>query len=315
MNKEPLSNTISNNQPRTTLFQRFLGSRPVTGLGMYVARHVPPSVGVAIAGLIAGLINWLKPSVYWIVYANLCQVVGPQVDEKRVHRMVRQVFHNTARNNYELWHLVGRGCDALDAAVHIPPHVWESIGQAHQRGKGVIIVGVHTGNFDVGLLALATRKWEIQILGIASPPAGGFDLMDHMRTSQGLYLTSISIPALREAIKRLRAGGILLTGVDRPVGDEEHWVEFFGRPAPLPTGHVRLALKTDAAIVVVGAHRRPHGVNQVGVSPPIEMIRTGDAEEDLRVNMRRVTFWLEEFIRPQPEQWGMFVPVWPEMSD
>jgi len=297
------------------LFQRILGSRQVTGLGMWVARHVPPSVGYAIAGLIAGLINWLKPSVYWIVYANLCQVLGPQAHEKRVHRMARQVFHNTARNNYDLWHLVGQGRDALDAAVHILPQVWESIGQAHQRGKGVIIVGVHTGNFDVGLLALATQEWEIQILGIASPPAGGFDLMDHMRTSQGLYLTSISIPALREAIKRLRAGGILLTGVDRPVGDEEHWVEFFGRPAPLPTGHVRLALKTDAAIVVVGAHRRPHGVNQVGVSPPIEMIRTGDAEEDLRVNMRRVTFWLEEFIRPQPEQWGMFVPVWPEMSD
>jgi KDO2-lipid IV(A) lauroyltransferase len=295
-----------------TLVQRVLSSRPVTGLGMFVARHAPPLVGRTIARVIAGLINWLKPDVYWMVYANLHPVLGPEVGKRAMHRTVRQVFRNTARNNYELWHMVGQGPQALDAAVHISDEVWERLDEVKQRGHGAIIGGVHTGNFDAGLLALATKGQDTQVLGLAAPPAGGFDLMDHMRTSMGVHVTNIGIPALREAIRRLRAGGIVLTGVDRPVSDEEHWTEFFGQPAPLPTGHVRLALKTDAVVFVAGAQRDAQGINVFGISPPLEMVRTGDADEDLRVNMRRVAAWLEKFIRIRPGHWGMFVPVWPE---
>lgn len=308
-----------------TPLQRFLSSRLVTGVGMFISKYLPPPIGYAVGDLIAGLINWLKPDVYWIVYANLCQVLGPEVDDKTLHRLVRQVFHNNARNDYGLWHLVGRGPETICAAVHITPDARARLEQALQRGKGVIIVGTHTGNFNLGILALAAHGLEIQVLGLAAPPAGGFDLMDRMRARAGVRLTSISVPALREAIKRLRAGGVVLTGVDRPVDDAEQsveppslagrsrrGVEFFGRLAPLPTGHVRLALKTDATIVVASPCRDPQMGNVVRLSPPLEMVRTGDRDEDLRVNLRRVTGWLEEFIRARPEQWAMFVPVWPE---
>ena len=42
------------------------------------------------------------------------------------------------------------------------------------------------------------------------------------------------------------------------------------------------------------------------------MVRAGDPEEELRVNLRRTTAQLEEYIRARPEQWAMFTPVWPE---
>lgn len=310
--------------PVFTPLQRFLGSRFVTGLGMFVSKYAPSFLGRLVAGIIAGLINWRKPAVYWIVHANLRQVVanpsplsggsqrgvGPQVDERALHRLVRQAFRNTARNNYELWHLVSQGLEAIRAAVQIPPEAYAHIEQAQRRGKGLIIAGTHTGNFDLGILALVVYGLEMQVLGLAHQPTRGFNLMDQMRTRAGVYLTSISVPALREAVRRLRGGGAVLTGVDRPVGGEETTVEFFGRPALLPTGHVRLALKTDAAILVGAPYRDADGRTVMRVSPPLEMVRTGDPHEDLRVNLRQVAAWMEEFIRACPEQWGMFVPVW-----
>ena len=298
-------------QAQLTPFQRFISSRIVTGLGMFLSKHLPPFIGHRIADLASGLINHLKPDVYWILHANLRQVVGPEVDEKRLHRLVRQGFRNNARNDYDLWHLVSRGREAIRAAVHIPPSDWAHLEQSQQRGKGTIIVGTHTGNFDLSILALAAHGLEIQVLGLADPPAGGFDLMDQMRARFGAHLTSINVQTLREAIKRLRGGGIVLTGVDRPVDDVEREVEFFGRLAPLPTGHVRLALKTGATILVAGPYRDPQRGNVTRLSPPLEMVRTGNRDKDLRVNLRRVTGWMEEHIRARPEQWAMFLPVWP----
>ena len=244
-----------------TPLQRFLSSRLVTGVGMFISKYLPPPIGYAVGDLIAGLINWLKPDVYWIVYANLCQVLGPEVDDKTLHRLVRQVFHNNARNDYGLWHLVGRGPETIRAAVHITPDARARLEQALQRGKGVIIVGTHTGNFNLGILALAAHGLEIQVLGLAAPPAGGFDLMDRMRARAGVRLTSISVPALREAIKRLRAGGVVLTGVDRPVDDAEQSVEppsLAGRSRRGVEFFGRLAQKHDMYIVAPVFERLGH---------------------------------------------------------
>jgi KDO2-lipid IV(A) lauroyltransferase len=293
------------------MLQRVLSSRQVTGLGMTLSRLLPPLIGYALAGLIAALINRFQPAVYWIVLFNLRQVVGPGVSKEELHRLVRQVFRNTARNNYDLWRLVSRGPEALRAAVTIPPYARAYFTQLQERGRGTIIVGTHTGNFDLGVLALALFLPESQVLSLATQPAEGFALMDRMRTKFGVYVTPINLPALREAMKRLKAGGVVVTGVDRPVGDETPSVEFFGQPAPLPAGHVRLALKTDAAILVASPHCDKAGHTVFRFSPPLEMEKTGDLDADLRANLRRVTGWLEHFIREQPEQWAMFVPVWP----
>jgi lauroyl/myristoyl acyltransferase len=295
-----------------TSLQRFLGSGLITGAGMLLSKYVPPFLGYGVADLISGLINGLKPEIYWVVHANLRQVIGPQVDEKTLHRMVRKVFRNNARNNYDFWRLVGHGPEAMRAAIHVPSDAWDYIKQAQQRGKGLILVGVHTGNFNLFLLTLASYGIEVQVLGLALPPGGGFALMDQMRVQAGLHLTSINVPALRQAIRRLCSGGIVVTGVDRPVGNTAERVEFFGRPAALPTGHVRLALKTDAAILVGSPYRDSQGVNTVRLAPPLEMVRTGDSDEEFRLNLRRVTAQLEEFIRARPEQWSIFLPVWPD---
>jgi lauroyl/myristoyl acyltransferase len=53
----------------------------------------------------------------------------------------------------------------------------------------------------------------------------------------------------------------------------------------------------------------------VHAEPPLDMIRTGDREEEIQVNMRRVLDVLEDIIRSWSEQWQMLVPVWPELLE
>ncbi len=284
---------------------------------MLCSRYLPPPVGLAVADLIAGLLVRFRPHVYRVVWANLRQVLGPEVGEEQLHLTVRRVFRDTARTYYELWHLVARGEKAISAAVHFPAGSLARVEEALQQGRGVIVVGSHVGNFDLGILALAAsepmRGRVVQVLGLGEEPAGGFALMDRMRTQAGIEMTPVTVPALRQAIRHLRAGGVVLTGVDRPVRETLPEVEFFGRLAPLPTGHIRLALRTDVPVLVANMYRTPEGRNVASICAPLEMIRTGDPGEELQINLRRVTELLEAHIRAYPDQWKMFVPVWPEL--
>ena len=45
----------------------------------------------------------------------------------------------------------------------------------------------------------------------------------------------------------------------------------------------------------------------------LDLVRTGNRQQDVLVNFRRVIQALEEHIRASPEQWLMFHRVWPDL--
>jgi lauroyl/myristoyl acyltransferase len=82
----------------------------------------------------------------------------------------------------------------------------------------------------------------------------------------------------------------------------------------MPSAHVRLALKTSARLILVCCVLSAETQRYIlHIEPPLEMIRTGNRDEEVAVNMRRVLDQLEGVIRRWLGQWQMFVPVWPEL--
>ena len=86
-------------------------------------------------------------------------------------------------------------------------------------------------------------------------------------------------------------------------------VEFFGETAYIPTGYVRLPMRTDSLVMTIAAHYED-GAYYVEGNPPMTMVRTGDTEADAAVNLRRILDEIEVFVRRWTDQWMMFVPVW-----
>jgi KDO2-lipid IV(A) lauroyltransferase len=165
-------------------------------------------------------------------------------------------------------------------------------------------------NFDLLGLSMGVQGLPIQVLSLANPQAG-FHLLNYLRATAGFEVTPITPESLRAAIRRLKSGGIVLTGVDRPIPEDRELVEFFGRPAYLPVGPVRLALMTGALVIMASCYYEPDEGYGLKVTGPLEMIRTGDRKRDLMTNVRRVVDILEQHVRARPEQWMMFHPVWP----
>ena len=127
-------------------------------------------------------------------------------------------------------------------------------------------------------------------------------------------MTVISSSSLFQALRRLKDGGIVVTGIDRPIPDQKEYLNFFNAPAPLPTGHIRLSLKADAEIVVVAALMNSHGNYELLVSQPIELERFLDSGYAIKFNAERVLKVVEKFILQAPEQWLMYYPVWADTA-
>ncbi len=289
--------------------QDLISSKPVTRLGIWIGQHMPRRVGYGLARIAASAIARRKPQIYWTVQANLRQVLGPQADETQLHQMTRQVFFHAGQTYYDFFHAIGQPPEMLRQAVRIPQIIFEQIQSEMARGRGVLLLSSHLSNFDLAGLAVGSMGFPIQMLSLANPEAG-FHLLNYLRAQGGFEVTPITSESLRAAIRRLKSGGAVLTGMDRPVPGDRELIEFFGRPAYLPVGPVRLALMTGALVIMGSCYYQPGEGYVLQVEAPIEMTRTGDRQQDVLANTRRLAAILEEHVHAHPDQWMMFHPVW-----
>lgn len=281
--------------------------------GLWIARHMPPWAGYGLGQLVSRVIAWRKPEIFGIVRANLSHVVGPAVGDDKLDDIARRVFAHAGQCYYDFYHALDRPLHVYRDLVHISDSFIERVKSAMSDGCGVLVLGLHMSNFDLGMLSLCAHGLEMQALSLANPEAG-FRLQNRLRAQEGLEVTAISAESLRTAIRRLKRGGLVMTGIDRPVPEDEALVPFFGQPAYLPLGPARLALMTDALAFVGGCRYHPDTGYALHFTGPIDMLHSGDRRQDILLGARRLAAATEEYVRAHPEQWLMFHPVWPDPS-
>jgi KDO2-lipid IV(A) lauroyltransferase len=225
--------------------------------------------------------------------------------------IVREVLRNAGRG-YADWYLaMARGPEAVRESIDIDPELLDRIRGALEDERGIVLVGAHMSSFNLLLLKLGLLGLPIQALSYATP-RGAVHVDNAVRLKFGVDLTPISMHSLREALRRLQNGGGVMTAVDRPdVGGEI--LTFFDRPARLPVGHARLALKTDSRVLIGVTHTIAPGRYYVSGSPCIEPERSADMDRDVRALAQHVLSWLERFIRKHPLDWLVYLPVWSDV--
>ena len=288
-----------------------------TRLMYYLGKYMPPSIaGVVVRG-IAQILLAAKPANYYGALENLGHVLPPQTSEKELLQAVRRLFHYSTLSYYHLFHNLGRSEFSLETfqpRVEMSPEARGYLEQAVAAGRGLFLLGSHSSNFDLAGIALSYyAPSPPQALSYADPPPG-FEFVNNLRRRGRGTITPISPDTLREAMQRLRSGGIVLTGVDRPLPNGSEPVTFFGETAHLPTGYMRIPLITDCLVMTV-SFAYDGSVYRILANPPMEMVRSGNREDDVLVNVHRVLAQIEDFIRAAPDQWMVFSPVWPDGRD
>ena len=236
--------------------QDLISSKPMTQIGLFIGQRMPRRVGYGLARIASALIARNKPQIYWTVRANLRQILGPEADDATLHEMARHVFFHAGQTYYDFFHAIGQPPEVLARAVKVPQNIIELIKSENVQGRGVLLLSSHMSNFDLAGLAIGSLGFPMQMLSLANPEAG-FHILNYLRAKGGFELTPITPQSLRAAIRRLKNGGIVVTGMDRPIPEDRELIEFFDRPAYLPVGPVRLALMTGATVALGSCYYEP----------------------------------------------------------
>jgi KDO2-lipid IV(A) lauroyltransferase len=269
---------------------------------------LPPRYGYRVARLFGRLFYLLSPKLRRILAHNIRHVLGPGADEENVDQLVRMACVNIAKGHVDLFRLGRLSVDDIRGMTQIE-------GEGHLReamaaGKGVVVVTAHMGNVD--LMAQIPVAENMPITGPVEhvEPERLFQFTLKLRQRHGLRLIPSDGPMIG-LFKALRRGEVICLPCDRDIADNTSFVNFFGAPARLPDGPVRVALRTGAQLLPAFARRLPNDTFAIKIEPALELPDTGDLESDVRAGMEMVVEALERNIARQPEQWLVIAPVWP----
>lgn len=294
--------------------QQIINSPYTVRLVSILARAVPPSVGYPLCDLIG---KWAatrrQSNVARAVRLNQWMARGASLENDRLDAAVRETLQNNARDLYDLYHSLERP-DVVWRRIHLNPLTENLLVRPEFGERGLVVVGIHLSSFDSVLLSLIRKGVQALVLTIPDPQ-GGRRVEFEMRQRVGMNILPASLDALRQSIRHLEKGGLVVTGIDRPVTDVRLLPRFFGQPAPLPTHHIFLASKARVPVVLMAVLRQPDGTYKLLSTEPMEMEPAADHETGISHNAERVLQQAEEFIRLAPQQWNVPLPVWPELMN
>ena len=244
------------------------------------------------------------------VIANMRQVMGPDASEREVRRTAREAFRNATRYYADLFSLPRMDVQAF-TEERLELKGLEYLEDAQASGRGAVMVGVHFGNPEMAVLGLSAAGIYLYVLSEPLSPPALSDFTHWLRSHHGQEYRTVSFGALKEAMRRLKQGSIIALLLDRDIGGTGVPMQFFGAEARIPVGAVDLALRTGADLIPAWAWRIEGYRFRAHVGPPLEVVRTGDFDEDVRENTRRLLAIFEGHLRRDPGQWAVLEPIWP----
>jgi Kdo2-lipid IVA lauroyltransferase/acyltransferase len=218
------------------------------------------------------------------------------------HRLIaRAAYRHFGISLFELFKM-SRMAPA-DIAGRVHPRGMEHFNTALARGKGVIVVTAHFGNFDLQAVSQAASGIPLAIVSRTLHAGGANRFWMETRKQSGLRIFSDK-GAGKSILKWLRKGGVLGLTVDQRTSPANGGilVDFMGHPAWTTTSPAALALASGAALMPVKLERRADGDHDLLINEEIPVPDTRNAETTCRLTElinKTVSAWIAE----KPDQW------------
>lgn len=244
-----------------------------------------------------------------IALESLELALGKDLGPARRTEIARECFKNMAKSGLEVLYVLERP-EIVEPLVEIQGKQY--LDRALAKGRGVIAVSAHFGNFPLELIRLRQDGYKVSVILRRMRDQKVEDFLEQLRKKSGLNSIH-STPrqaCVESSIKALRDNGVLFIQLDQNFGTAGVFVNFFGRQAATATGPVVLGLRTQAAIVPIFIVRSSNRRHKIIIEPEVIIGKKDTQEETLQYNIQRITSIIEAYIRKYPQEWGWIHRRW-----
>ncbi len=242
-------------------------------------------------------------------WESLGLAFGTDKTSGELEQIARGCFTLMAKSALELIFLIDKP-KLLEKRVGLVGE--DNLKSALSRGKGVILVSAHFGNFPLLLSRLSLAGYRVS--GIMRPMRDERVEKVFVKKRERYKVKTIySQPrkaCVDATIRALRDNEIVFIPIDQNFGTGGVFVNFFGQKAATATGPVVLAQRTRAALVPCFIVRQPDDTHQVFFEPEIDLETKESPEETIVANIQKLTDIIEAYIRKYPAQWGWMHRRW-----
>jgi KDO2-lipid IV(A) lauroyltransferase len=287
----------------------------VLKLWFWVVRVLPRTLLLSLSEILADagfylLFKFRKNSI-----KNLTLALGESLEGRKIVLIVRHSIRNFFRDIVE-FSLAAEAPEKIRREICVLGQ--EHLDEALARGKGVIILSAHLGNFFLVGPRLTIEGYPAHAL-INQPRKRLFsEFIEYCRCR----LRQRSIPARprrhasRALLQVLRRNELAIVIADEFADEYKSGkgisVPFFGRTVLGRRGVATLSLRAGAPVLPAYMIRDPIGRLALVIEPEITLLRSGQINAAIRENVIRIAQWLEAVVRRYPDQWNWTNVHWQE---
>ncbi|MFZ2630387.1 MAG: hypothetical protein WA081_22975 [Desulfosalsimonadaceae bacterium] len=240
---------------------------------------------------------------------NLTIAFKNKLSPREIKQTARRVFCEIAWSWFEVFILITKKSDINKTLCEdISVEGIEYLDAALKKEKGVIFIGAHFGNFVLLTTKLTWMGYPLKTIDKNRRTLLGTEYWQDVQKK--FRINSISarprIRAVSESLRWLKKLNILFLYADQNRKKDGVSVDFFNRPALTVRGPAMFHLRTGAEILCAFIVRLDRKKHKIMITPPLNVEKTGNLDEDLRRITQTYTSVIEDVVRQYPHQW-----LWP----
>ena len=240
-----------------------------------------------------------------LVLENLRRVFGDTLPETEIVRLTQAYYAHFVRFGMEFLRLPFMSAKRRKNFVRVENE--QSPLRAHEKGKGLLLLTGHFGNWEVatvaGIREFPQYRNYFYFVRRQFKPRWFNDLITRRTSRAGLG----SLPktgSLDKMLELLSRGAVILFTFDQHAGGKDGVVvDFLGHPAATFKSLAILAMSTGAPVIPAHGWREPDGTHVLRFEDPLPLIECADTNEAIRKNTQAFNDALGRMILRHPEQW------------